>query len=101
MPPAIRSATGRLIDGANGGIGNWAEVKAQAADLLGIQLTDFDVHDVPLLATDPYGKFIPGPNGFAQFVTTTRARRGEYPAATRTGHPGAGQRAPHRPRLPQ
>ena len=64
-------ATGRLIDGANGGIGNWAEVKAQAADMLGIQLTDFDVHDVPLLATDLYGKFIPGPNGFAQFVTTT------------------------------
>ena len=64
-------ATGRLIDGANGGIGNWAEVKAQAADLLGIQLTDFDIHDVPLLATDLYGKFIPGSNGFAQFVTAT------------------------------
>ena len=26
-------ATGRLIDGANGGIGNWAEVKAQAATI--------------------------------------------------------------------
>ncbi|WP_137819718.1 peroxidase family protein [Pseudomonas sp. 2FG] len=64
-------ATGRLIDGANGGIGSWAEVKAQAADLLGIQLSDFDIHDVPLLATDAYGKFIPGVNGFAQFVTTT------------------------------
>jgi len=61
--------TGRLIDGANGGIGNWAEVKAQAATMLGIQLTDFDIHDVPLLATDAYGNFIPGPNGFAQFVT--------------------------------
>ncbi|WP_137885651.1 peroxidase family protein [Pseudomonas sp. 2FE] len=61
-------ATGRLIDGVNGGIGNWAEVKAQAADLLGIQLSDFDIHDVPLLATDAYGRFIPGPNGFAQFV---------------------------------
>ncbi|MFM9883087.1 MAG: peroxidase family protein, partial [Burkholderiales bacterium] len=64
-------ATGRLIDGVNGGIGNWAEVKAQAADLLGIQLTDADIFDVPLLLTDAYGKFIPGANGFAQFDTTT------------------------------
>ncbi|MCC6890688.1 MAG: hypothetical protein IT536_19360 [Hyphomicrobiales bacterium] len=64
-------STGRLIDGVNGGIGNWAEVKAQAATYLGIQLTDFDVHNVPLLATDLYGKFIPGANGFAQFVTLT------------------------------
>jgi len=64
--------TGRLIDGmVGGGIGNWAEVKAQAATMLGIQLTDFNIHNAPLLATDAYGKFIPGPNGFAQFVTTT------------------------------
>ena len=34
------AATGRLIDGANGGIANWAEVKAQAAQCFGIQLTD-------------------------------------------------------------
>jgi Ca2+-binding RTX toxin-like protein len=61
--------TGRLLDGANGGIGNWAEVKANAAQFLGIQLTDADVFDVPMLATDAYGNFIPGPNGFAQLVT--------------------------------
>ena len=61
--------TGRLLDGVNGGIANWAEVKAQAADLLGIQLTDADVFDIPLLATDAYGNFIPGANGFAQVVT--------------------------------
>ncbi|TFZ07414.1 heme peroxidase, partial [Ramlibacter henchirensis] len=62
-------ATGRLLDGANGGIANWAEVKAQAAQLLGIQLTDLDILNVPMLATDAYGKFIPGANGFAQVVT--------------------------------
>ena len=28
-------------------------------DLLGIELTDFDVGNVPLLRTDPYGNFIP------------------------------------------
>ncbi len=58
-------STGRMLDGA-GGIGTWAEVKAQAKDMLGLILGDFDVHDVPLLETDPYGKFIPGDNGFAQ-----------------------------------
>ncbi|WP_460894921.1 peroxidase family protein, partial [Ramlibacter monticola] len=62
-------STGELLDGADGGIGNWAEVKAQAATFLGIQLTDADIFDVPLLATDAYGKFIPGAHGFAQVVT--------------------------------
>ena len=38
----------------------WAEVKAQARRLLGIQLIDTDVGNVPLLATDQYGNFIPG-----------------------------------------
>ncbi|UCO99811.1 heme peroxidase [Metapseudomonas lalkuanensis] len=61
-------ATGRMLDGA-GGLPTWAEVKAQAAQMLGIQLTDGNIGNVPLLATDLYGKFIPGPNGFAQIVT--------------------------------
>ena len=43
-------------------------VKASAAHFLGIQLTDADVFDVPLLATDPYGNFIRGAHGFAQVV---------------------------------
>ena len=62
-------ATGRLLTGAFGE-GNWGEVKAQAAAKLGIQLTDADVFNVPLMATDPYGQFLRGPNGFAQYVTT-------------------------------
>ncbi len=60
-------ATGRLLDGAYGA-GNWGEVKAQALSMLGIQLVDLDVHNVPLLATDRYGEFLRGPNGFAQMV---------------------------------
>ena len=51
-------ATGKLIEGANGGMATWGEVKAQAA-MLGIELTDFDVGNVPLLRTDQYGNFIP------------------------------------------
>ncbi len=61
-------ATGKLIEGGNGGMATWADVKAQAADLLGIQLLDSEVGNIPLLATDQYGNFIPGPNGFPQLV---------------------------------
>ncbi|EJN32944.1 heme peroxidase family protein,putative calcium-binding protein, partial [Pseudomonas sp. GM78] len=78
-------ATGRLItnrdlgadgkfgtsddgNGENGGMATWAVVKAQARDILGINLTDADVHSVPLLATDAYGNFIRGPSGMPQVV---------------------------------
>src|SRR6185436_10509812 len=47
---------------------NWAEVKAQASQKLGIRLTDSDIFDVPLILTDPYGHFKPGPNGFPRLV---------------------------------
>ena len=46
----------------------WAVVKAQARDMLGINLTDADYNNVPLLATDAYGNFIKGENGFPQVV---------------------------------
>ena len=51
-------ATGRLLEGADGGLATWADVKAQARELLGIDLTDADVTNIPLLATDPYGRFV-------------------------------------------
>jgi Ca2+-binding RTX toxin-like protein len=61
-------ATGRLLDGANGGLATWADVKAQARDVLGIELDDRDVFGVPLLRTDAYGEFIRDANGFPQVV---------------------------------
>ena len=64
-------STGRLLNGneeSGGGLATWADVKAQARDLLGIELNDMDVHHVPLLATDPYGNFIAGANGLPQIV---------------------------------
>lgn len=64
-------ATGHMLEGANGGPPNWGEIKAQARDMLGIALGDFDVHRVPLVATDLYGNFQPGANGYAQLVTAT------------------------------
>ncbi len=52
------------------GIGTWAAVKLQTATKLGLQLVDADVTNIPMLATDPYGKFLPGPlRGLPQYVT--------------------------------
>ena len=65
-------STGHLLESSapGGGLANWNEVKAQALEYLGIQLSDFDIGNVPLLKTDQYGKFIPGPNGYAQVAVS-------------------------------
>ncbi|TXN81504.1 peroxidase family protein [Methylobacterium sp. WL8] len=66
----VTIATGNLLNGGADGraIANWAEVKAQAKAMLGIELVDTDIHNVPVLMTDPYGKFIPGAHGYAQML---------------------------------
>jgi Ca2+-binding RTX toxin-like protein len=69
-------STGHLLNGLHGE-GNWGEVKAQASHLLGIQLTDTDIFDVPLLATDRYGEFLRGPHGFVQIVTASGLVEGD------------------------
>ncbi|WP_281705074.1 peroxidase family protein [Aeromonas taiwanensis] len=51
-----------------GGMATWAVVKAQARDILGINLTDANYNNVPLLATDQYGMFQRGPNGLPMVV---------------------------------
>ena len=101
-------ATGRLLENRDagvdgdyytgddvhiGGLATWAVVKAQAAMLLGIELTDADVTNVPLLATDAYGNFLPGANGFPRLVMSDSSLvRGQPDApistagAMRTGH---------------
>jgi Ca2+-binding RTX toxin-like protein len=67
-------STGKLLGGTgNGatGMATWASVKAQAATMLGLQLRDVDVTDIPALLADPYGKFIPGPlRGLPQYLLT-------------------------------
>ena len=69
--PGAALSTGHLLEHATGGLATWADIKAQAKDLLGIVLTDADVHNVPVLATDLYGEFERGPNGFAQILVQT------------------------------
>jgi Ca2+-binding RTX toxin-like protein len=70
-------STGRLIVGATGGMAKWAEIKAQARDLLGIELIDRDVLDVPELVSDPYGRFTRGPNGFPLLMTQSGPVEGD------------------------
>ena len=93
-------STGRFIDGGGTlgavrvkNIGNWGEVKAQAAAMLGIGLVDSDVLSVPLLATDPYGRFLRGPNGFPMLIMADNSAVEGNPAAPvstagskKTGH---------------
>ncbi len=64
-------ATGRMLEGASGGPATWADVKTQAAEMLGIQLTDMDVLRVPAVLTDLYGEFVRGANGLPQLVTAS------------------------------
>ena len=55
--------------------------------MLGIILTDFDVHNVPLLRTDQYGKFIPGPGRLCPGRHRHRLRyRGDWPAVWTLTH---------------
>jgi Ca2+-binding RTX toxin-like protein len=88
-------STGFLLGGpagtpTAGGMATWADSKKQARELLGIQLLDKDVLNVPMLAADAYGKFIPGPkNGLPQFVT-----RSGLVEADRTDNRGRGTLVP-------
>jgi len=65
-------STGKFLSSADGGLATWAMIKAQAATILGLQLVDANVGNIPMIASDPYGKFIPGPaRGLPQYVTAS------------------------------
>jgi methionine-rich copper-binding protein CopC len=71
-------STGMFLSSADGGLPTWAMVKQQAADLLGLQLVDADVGNIPMIAADAYGNFIPGPaRGMPQFVTNVGLVEGD------------------------
>jgi Ca2+-binding RTX toxin-like protein/methionine-rich copper-binding protein CopC len=73
--------TGRLITGVGDGMAQWSDVKSQSASILGIALTDRDALSVPLVVTDPYGRFVPGAAGFPQLVLTDGTFREGNPDA--------------------
>lgn len=65
-------STGKLfgsVDGS-GNIANWKETKDLARTMLGIELVDTDIFQVPVVLTNEYGQFLRGPNGFPQLVYT-------------------------------
>ena len=65
-------STGKFLSEADGdAIAHWSTIKAQAATMLGIQLVDADVTNIPEILADAYGNFIPGPNGYPQLVTNS------------------------------
>ena len=82
---------GTADDDVLGGMSTWGVVKAQARDLLGIQLTDYDAVNVPMLRVDAYGNFIPGAERVRPADPRCRPRR-HCPDSRR---PPAG-RGPHR-----
>ncbi|GER23390.1 hypothetical protein NCCP1664_18860 [Zafaria cholistanensis] len=67
-------STGKMAEGTpngvKGGMATWKDLKEQARLRLGLLLSDTDVTNVPMLATDQYGRFLRGPNGLPQYVTT-------------------------------
>src|SRR5215813_1159804 len=73
--------TGANADTLIGGMATWAVVKAQARDILGINLTDRDFDNVPLLATDAYGNFVRGAHGLPQVVMQTAGADGIFGTA--------------------
>ena len=92
---------GTADDVVIGGMATWKVVKAQARDLLGINLTDADIFNVPLLATDQYGKFLPGTNGFVADRDPDGARRRKPGGQRGQRHHHPRECHPHRPRLPE
>ncbi|WP_309137374.1 peroxidase family protein [Pseudomonas sp. LS44] len=83
-------ATGHMLDGQNGGLATWADIKAQAREMLGIDLADWDVTNVPMLLMDPYGEFIRGDNGFPQlYVRVTPTAENLLGIAIVEGDPAA------------
>ncbi|WP_198374401.1 peroxidase family protein [Neoroseomonas rubea] len=84
-------ATGKLLEGAKGGLATWGDIKAQAREVLGINLTDDFVGSVPLVKTDQYGNFVPGANGMPQVVILVETPAGSrnFVEELRSGAPGA------------
>jgi Ca2+-binding RTX toxin-like protein len=60
-------ATGKLLEGDRG-LATWADVKKQAFEKLGVELTDADISNIPLFVMDEYGEFVRGDNGLPLLV---------------------------------
>ena len=67
--PDAPISNGTMLASTDGGMPTWKDLKAQALNL-GINLTDYDARSIPVIATDQYGTFLPGHNGFPLMLYT-------------------------------
>ena len=83
--------SGHLLDGFgndgmldtpdDGGLATWDTVQLQALQKFGIVLDDMDGYNMPMIAADQYGNFIPGPaRGLPQLVTAGGPVEGDLAA---------------------
>ncbi len=85
------------VDSTNHGLPTWKVMKAQAL-LLGIKLTDYDVVDVPVVATDQYGKFIADPvTGFPMVLMHSSDGKYMWRSGTPENPIGTGVATPDNP----
>ena len=74
---ATIKSTGKMLDNSSMnsgkpiGMPTWKMVKDQALSL-GFLLTDYDAMAIPVIATDQYGKFIAGPNGYPLMLFSSK-----------------------------
>ncbi len=96
----VPQATGRLLNGADqdgdgqgDGLATWNDVKAQARNILGIDLTDDDVLAVPQVLVDYYGNFTPDAERPAAARSPTLARsRATWPTRSTPATPSTSTR---------
>ena len=79
-------ADGNLVN-VNDNMATWAELKKQALHVLGINLSNEDCDNVPVLLTDIYGNLILSETGKAQLVIDT-SNSNKYIKLYRTGIQG-------------
>ena len=91
----IPTSNGRMLASSDGGMPTWKDVKAQALNL-GITLTDYDARSIPVIATDQYGTFIPGPHGFP-IMLYTNGTQYSWVEASSSSPIGTGVQTPTNP----
>ena len=74
MRRAMPSRRATLIEGVGGGHGDLGRCQGAGPQHAGHPVERSDVLNIPLLATDPYGNFIPRRCGFAQIVISSVGR---------------------------
>ena len=93
--PDAPISDGTMLASSDGGMPTWKDLKAQALNL-GINLTDYDARSIPVIATDQYGTFLPGHNGFPLMLYTNGTNY-SWVEASKSSPIGTGVKTPTNP----